>query len=252
MYRDILGLKAQIYNLKNIQRYNPRVWANHSLSVQMGWLPLFSDLRKLITFQSSVDQRVQELHRLYDNGGLKRRINLGKFGAQDSASLIVESAAGTLGLVIAKRSKATSVERWATVRWKPTSLPKSHSPEELQRQARQLVFGLGNGISAQQAWNAIPWTWLIDWFANVDEFLGAHQNSVPVKAGLVNVMTRTTTTADFKRTDSLGGIKGGDGTSKLTTKARSQSGGGLSVGLPFLNGRQLSILGALAIQRMKR
>jgi hypothetical protein len=34
-----------------------------------------------------------------------------------------------------------------------------------------LGIGLDPGNISSAAWEAIPWSWLIDWFANVGEYL---------------------------------------------------------------------------------
>jgi hypothetical protein len=66
-------------------------------------------------------------------------------------------------------------------------------------------------------------------------------------------MTLTETYETWVRTDLLTKeIVGSDGVRILRTKERAQSSGSLSVTLPFLNGRQWSILGALALQRLPR
>lgn len=219
--------------------------AGEFLSWQFGWAPLFSDLRKMIQFQDTVDKRVNELQRLYSNGGLKRRIRHGNWSAHSETSVITESSLGTT--VATRLSHDTQVEVWSTVRWRPTRLPAAIDNVHLRKLARKAIFGMS--LQAEDAWNLIPWSWLVDWFSNIGDFLEAHNNRVPSVAGPVNVMRRTRTSAHWTRTNS-NWISGGTGHGTRDTLQRRVIHGGLpEADFQFLSGRQLSILGALAITR---
>jgi hypothetical protein len=255
MIRDLGRLRIQGRNVltRGPQRVHPKLIANHYLSYEMGWKPLISDLRKLLSFQSLVDKKMRELQNLYSNGGIQRRVRLpdwkGSTHDEDS-SVVVESALGVL--IRCKRLKSTTIERWGTVRWTPSSLPDARfSQTDLQRLARDLTFGM-KGISAKQVWDAIPWTWLVGWFTNVDDFLQAHDNRIPLNHSVPCVMTRTVTRDQFTRLPGQNlDFTGGYGTTTLETKERVSSTGTLAASLPFINGRMFSILGALAIQRKR-
>jgi hypothetical protein len=110
------------------------------------------------------------------------------------------------------------------------------------------------GLDAYQAWNALPFSWLADWFGNFGEWLAAHRNDVPAApTGPCNIMTQTDTYEFWERTDGFQqSIKGASGLRILRTKSRAQSSGTLSAHLPLATGRQLSILAALNLQRKKR
>jgi len=107
---------------------------------------------------------------------------------------------------------------------------------------------------SSELWQLMPWSWLIDWFSNTGEFLDAHRNSVPAEPSLVNVMTTIRSVDKLVR---IPGpldnplISGGNATYTTTTKARGQSGAVLTADIPHLSGRQLSILGALGLQRLR-
>jgi hypothetical protein len=219
------------------------------LAWQFGWKPLFSDLRKMLDFQATVAKRERELVRLYSKGGLKRRMNLGNSGVE---SVTNQTIASEMSLLIdCRRSIFTERKSWGTVRWLPTSLPTLGDQPDLRKLARKAVFGLD--IQAVDAWNLIPWTWLIDWFSNAGDFLEAHANRVPCTATNVCIMTTTSTQASWTRTDGLQGVfTGGYASATRISKTRYVGGAGFSASLPFLNGRQLSILSALAIQRLAR
>lgn len=247
MFRDIVAIKSQLKRLS--WRATPKQVANHYLAHQFGWVPLVNDIRNLLNFTEVVDRRVNELERLYSRGGLKRRIQLD----QDTKELVgsnefIHSITGRV--LTAKRQRITTGRRWATVRWYPTSLPKSRTPESTRQLAKELVLGL-HRLSPVQVWNAVPWTWLADWTSNVGDFLQANDNTIPCAHGPVNLMTYRKTTETWVRTDSYTTVSGGIGTRTFEQKNRSIGGSALTAYLPFLSGRQLSILGALAIQQVR-
>jgi len=258
MLRDIGTLKSQLASLgrgkRKLLRFAKQS-ANHNLAYQMGWRPLLSDVQKMLQFQSQVDKRIDELDRLYSSRGLKRRLNLySEVQSSDAKGFIIESQLGTL--VRADWFKVTNLRSWGTIRWMPTAIPKGTDRKDLARQARSLVFGIrpnDYGVDWSQVWNAIPWTWLADWFGNVDDYLVAHHNSIPAApTGPCNIMTRKETYVTFRRISHQGLLTGGEGTGVLRTLSRAQSSGSLSVTLPFISARQWSILGSLAIQRFRR
>lgn len=252
MIKDIGKIKTHLKSYGSIKG-GLKTTANANLAIQMGWLPLVSDIRKMLQFQSLVDKRIVELNKLYSSRGLKRRLRLySEVQSSTSRNVAIDSSTGTFFRV--NNFVVTRVESWGTIRWRPTVVPRDLRRQDLGQKARRLVLGLDhNGFDAYQIWNAIPWTWLADWFTNVDDYLLAHRNDVPaVPTGPCNIMTRTETYVTWQRSDSIKAIKGGEGLRILRTKQRAQSSGSLSVSLPFISGRQFSILQSLAVQRLKR
>lgn len=230
-----------------------RKGANAFLSYQFGWKPLINDISKALDFSSAVRTRSDEWHRLYSDGGLKRRINLGVDIEQKKENDVVLHSSN--GFVVASHTVITVRKTWATVRWRPDagSLPPT-TKSSSEKHARALL-GLGVGGLIEGAWQLMPWSWMVDWFGNVGTFLQASNNTIGASPGLVNIMTTTTTNHQFsvKRDLSDGWIKGGDCSATVTSKARSQSSGPtFTASIPNLSGRQLSILGALGIQRVPR
>ncbi|UJQ85392.1 MAG: putative maturation protein [Alehxovirus faecivicinum] len=256
MIRDIgrIRLQAKNFSKTGLQGIHPKVASNHYLSYVMGWSPLISDLRKLLDFQSHVDKKATELHNLYANGGLQRRVRSNQWKrAADRLIDDIYTIESLNGRVInSKVTEFSQVERWGTVRWTPASLPPFDlGSRDMGRLARDLAFGM-KGISPKQAWDAIPWSWLVSWFTNVDDFLGAHHNAIPLVHSTPCVMTKRFTRRDFTRIPgNEPHYTGGDGCIIRETKERVTNSGSLSASIPFLNGRQFSILGALHIQRSR-
>lgn len=260
MIRDIGRLKLLPKRIRHIRfqqlggKASKKEVANHFLSYQMGWAPLIEDLQKILGFQALVDKKMRELQNLYHNGGLQRRVRKSQWKAsveQVPSNIYLDSAFISLSLSVTQ-TRTTRVERWGTVRWTPSKLPDPRfSSKDLARLARDLTFGM-KGISGKQAWDAIPWTWLIGWFTNFGDFLQANQNSIPLVHSAPCVMTKTETTYRWVRTDGLqASFTGGDGAMFFSTKSRTISSGSVTAHLPFLGAKHFAILAALAIQRKR-
>ena len=267
MIRDIGHLKHQVGGLAKGRGptggLSGRDLANHQLSVQMGWDPLIGDLRKLMDFQSKVDRKVVDLNNLFvNNGGLHRTIGKEKPSTSSgggrsglwtevltsSSDVFVESGIGIL--IQCRLTTTTTRKSWGSTRWNSTLPPdRSYSSDQLASLARSLVFGLN--VNQRAIWDAIPWTWMIDWFTNIGSYLDATNNAIPVSASTPCIMTHTRTVTEWKRIDGNTDIKGAEGSTVIESKHRTIAGPTLSAAIPFLNGRQLSILGALAIQRKR-
>lgn len=226
---------------------SPKELANANLALQFGWKPLISDLKKLLDFQGAFDKRMDELNRLSQGQGLKRSHSEGtKTSSYYDDSIALQTY---LELIRAHENRESSVRRWSSVRWKPSNAILGKSNQDLRRIATRHFYGLDKSQLIQNVWNLIPWSWLVDWFAGVDDLLGASNNSL-AHSPKVCVMTHSQET----RTYSVYYIKFdrvscSDGRLQLEHKQRYVAGSSVSASLPILSGRQLSILGSLAITK---
>lgn len=217
------------------------------LQWKFGWEPLIRDIQNFLDGQRLVDQRVKELQNLYKNGGISRRLNLasGSAGYEDVLSILSFPSSTIL---YGKMSRITKGRQWGTVRWIPTAIPTDLSNESLRKLARDAVFGLG-GVHISDVWELLPWSWMVDWCSNIGDWLQAKRNKIPVVPRDICIMQYRETKTTWSRTDQNLWVSGGDGTCILETKERFLGSGSLSASIPFLNGGQLSILGALAATR---
>jgi len=226
--------------------------ASANLSIQFGWRTFVSDVLKLINFTGAVDNRVNELKRLESKGGLKRRMTLSTDVHNFTSGLILLESNAFIQQALYKESGKRRM--WGTIRWSPNTGNLPGGSESQRSRARRLVLGLGTGQQLKNLWDALPWTWLADWFTNTGDFLEASNNSVGHVSGPICIMEHTFNT----RTYQLAGYSNNDyakpeGSSWMSYESKRRyvySGGpSLTASLPFLNGRQLSILGSLAILR---
>jgi hypothetical protein len=256
LLQDIVDLPKDLKSLGDLLKKPKKLMsvkelANANLLAQFGFLPLVDDVRSLLDFQSIANKRAGELQRLYDKGGLKRRKNLGTSSNtwEDKGLTIVS---GQAGYWTGDFKRSTTAKRWATVRWKPTTLPK-YDPKSpaFNKYARRIVGGMTSEGTIKGLWEIIPWSWLIDWFGNAGDFLLLNSNTVPAEAGQINVMTQITTSTQVVRTASDGWVRDGDGTAVYTTKRRDPRPASGFGHLPHLGADALSILSSLFIQRLK-
>ena len=230
--------------------------ADDYLALKFGWMPFVEDLSKLLDLQSYVIKRRKELSQLYSGKGLRRRL---RFGNQTTVEFFDATSymEGTRkirfdGLLITKK------ESWGTARWHPTAPPPfPPSDERMNSVARNLVLGMTSEGLAKGLWAVIPWTWLLGWFTNVGKFTLANSNTIPAVPSHLNFMSKATVTRTIG-----GGHPSGIAYHNLRyngflTRTRRTRVPGTAVALPGLSmpdldiGR-LSVLAALAVQRIKR
>jgi hypothetical protein len=219
-----------------------KLTAKLNLMVRFGIAPLISDLDKLLQFQALVNQRVREIQRLRTRG-LRRTVDLRSDSVITETSYTVQSVAVS---IVRPVTKLTKRQITGHIRWKATD-NFVESDEQVRKVATGVVYGAK--LDFVSAWHAMPWTWLIDYFTNLGDFINISRNSIPAIHDTPRIMTHTTTETSF-----AGGTFGSAGvispyTAKYETKDRSLVPASVSARIGFLTGAQTSILGSLSILR---
>jgi hypothetical protein len=221
-------------------------------------LPLVDDLHKLIDLQDYVLKRNRELDQLYSGKGLRRRLSFGS-ETKSSPCYVKLPLQGPVGShVIVRGSYNTTKKRWATLRWKPSTLPPYHPDDHSRnRFTRNVLLGMTSEGLAKGAWDVIPWTWLLGWFTNLGKFTLAQSNTIPATHGKGCFMSQTEAVVRTGGVEYPPGVRGelqADGQTTRTRKTRIVSSSLILPGLnmPFLDMSRLSVLGALTIQRLRR
>ena len=228
--------------------------SNAYLSTIFGWMPFVEDIKKLLDLSSDIDKRAMELNRLYSSGGLRRKITL---GGDHQVGRVEETLSGQ-GSAVIYIPVSVSVERtmWATIRWKPTQLVPHHPGDAKVRQlARQVVSGMTSEGLAKGLWDVLPWTWMVNWFTNVGNYALAQSNTVPAQHMSKNFMSQvkvTWTPGPSRPVNVLSDQTSIHCDQTYVQKTRIPS-SGVTPGfqLPFIDSKRLSVLSALAIQRLK-
>lgn len=235
----------------------PKRLGSAYLSWQFGWKPLIQDLSSLVDFTQAVEKRKEEIRQLITKGGYtgKYTDHSGVGGGENHYLITLN----TLPWVVGRVTSTTSVRRWAKTRWKPELPPALLKDDrELARIARRSVLGLSAGQVTTQAWKAIPWTWLIDWFTNIGNCLQATNNSIASLTSGIPVMTHSVTVG-IPGIESVGEqfdytvVVSPGSSAKYELKERYLASlSPFKTSMPILNGGQLGILTALFAQMDKR
>lgn len=245
-----LKLKKRSKRLRRGKRLKEA--ADTYLAYKFAIAPMISDLQKLMNFQQSAQQRMDELDRLYSKGGLKRRV----FISSDSGSTSQQNVAveSTLSAVVrCNIDTSTHMDRWCTLRWTPILGPGYSNDKEKEQLAQRLVLGLNAHSLVTTAWELLPWSWMIDWFSNCQDLIEGHNNTVPAIAIGRCTMTHYYTTISYRRSDNIDSLSGGSAMFTRESKYRVIGGGDtFEAHFPLFSGNQLSILGALSVSKLSR
>lgn len=251
--RMIIGLRD--YFRKPKGKTSLQQHSSNYLGFQFGWKPLVEDVMVLLDLQKEIIKRDRELNQLYSSKrGLRRRL---KHGSDSKTYSGAASFAGSHSATISVPVSVTvQKETWSTIRWFPTTPPSfQNSDLERNKLARRLVLGITSEGTAKGVWDIIPWTWLLGWFTNVGKYTLAFSNTVPASHSGACFMSKVTETwtPGVPVVSNAVGVPTASGQHTFTQRSRSVS-GVLTPGfnLPYLDGFRLSILGALAGQRLGR
>jgi hypothetical protein len=248
------------YSLKTTKFQSVRKeLAEQHLAYSFGLAPLISDLRKILQLKRHYNNRVAELTALAEKGGLRRNVLL--HNDVDITTLNGIQVSSTNPWVLyADRINYGQRKMWASIRWVPSLgglLPSDD--EAIKRMASHLVLGLHPSQITPNIWDSLPWTWLVDWFVDVGTFLHASNNSIAHNHGSLCIMTHQKQGYDLLKVREGGGSLPSwlsldeTPTRHWEQKVRRLRFPGIAPAFsPFLSGRQLSILGSLAILRSRR
>jgi hypothetical protein len=247
-----------LYELKDIPEMirfwgrvllNPRKWAptdpaKAHLALQFGWKPLITDLVKIGTMMFGIEKRRKEINALYSKGGSRRYVGLGA-GQEPPITKSAFANFGTYRNFVVTVTEIRSWKAWAVVHWAPTQ-PSVLPPSDLQIAA--YLTGLHPTQILSDVWEALPWSWLADWFTNIGDVVKDrnHYLAHPTRASvMVQYSTQVTHPGvgagiDVLTAGCLSGIK---------RQRTPIVGANIEATLPILSGQQLSILGSLAVTR---
>jgi len=170
-------LHASLSNLKHISDY--------FLAVQFGWKPLLADILRMINF---VDRVSKQLDFLKANAGKPVRRSGTVYYNAESGYLehpgelqMWNVSGGGYNNLPYNPSAVMSSERWTVSRQIKFSgefifyMTDLRFPENRRRTLAKLAGGVP---SPADLWDALPWTWLIDWFSNVSDVVHNLTDSV--------------------------------------------------------------------------
>lgn len=235
--------------------------AQANLGWRWGLAPLVNDLRELLNFQQSAQNRFDDLDRLRKGVKLGRKVKL------DSAKKTWSSSRFFVHTIDAffdgYWDNHQTNEVWATVQWYcPSWSPvRNLDDAELKLRAKRMVAGMSKKGAAEALWELLPWSWLADWFSNAGDALSAASNSTDFQYKGLCVMQHTTHRR-ILRTNPLHWVDGHhhfdlslDLEQHRELKLRFANVTALAfptLRLPIINAGKLSILGSLSVLRLKK
>lgn len=224
----------------------PKGAARANLAFEFGWEPIVRDLKALLDFQSHVSKRTHELSRLYQTGGQKSQGEMGS-GSYRNAPVFQ----GVTGSTFPSQLWYTSygaIRRWGSVSWVPDEDVSLGIPPVNELRRRAMIAVLGATVDLSTVWNALPWTWFIDWFSDVGSFLSSRRNVVGYVPGQCYQMTHSYRGTQSEHRNVGSGLTFLPGYYVAETKLRQVVVPGvLSAQAGFLSGRQIGILASLYV-----
>jgi hypothetical protein len=246
----------------------PKNVADHFLNHQFGWVPFLKDLSD---FSNVIQNSVEYASRIANenNHWVKRKAIL----VNDFTSQVIDKGVGLRVIpnndyVYGLLSGDPTFEITKDVLVYATAMGKYkyYRPEfdrdlagyySIWAAARREATMLGLRVNPSNIYKATPWTWAIDWFThfgrNVDRINDILEDSVAFK--YLFLMHHRLETYTFSQTLPLkdGGTRTLVWTRVIECKQRVEGASPYGIDLPWrdLSARQLAILGALGITRIK-
>lgn len=218
-----------------------------------GWEQLGRDLMKLLGFVDAVEKRSEEFRRL-SHGSLRRRVDLLQY--YDTAKIDNAFYCGPLYQAKVRATLTFSVGKrlWVRVRYKPTAETFRILGADQHELANSIVFGHKPDWST--IWNAIPWTWLLDWFSTAGDYFAANRNRLATVVDDIAIMRWSVAALDKVELESPepDSAFAENKHCLWSSKARSSYVGGpvITAFVPYLDTRNWSILAALGTKYLPR
>jgi hypothetical protein len=230
--------------------------AKAHLSWRWGIKPVIRDITLMFKFCDAVSKRVKMFENLRDKGHISVRVGLGgdELMVRAPSRTTLES---TLGYKQAYRDVYYTSKVWGSVRYtvnKTMEFPQTDAG--MLHYARLLTLGITSYEALLTAWELLPWSWFVDWFVGVGDFLSTGNNTVGVQSSGVCIMRTTTSKTQYR--DMGGGVNSdwfsvrGQYWERQSVKVRyvdtdPSAPYTVAATLPFLEASKLSILGALVV-----
>lgn len=237
--------------------------ADYHLALQFGWAPLLKDVRNMVLTQINSQKRLDQLIR--DNGRpVRRRIRI--VDTSDTTVTKYTQQSGLAPSFVTQfyrkpadfvRTEIRTEKVWASAQFRYWLPP---GPREIAWRRKMLARIFGLYPSPSVIWNAIPWTWLADWFGNIGDVIENHESGVASRlaADYFYVMRETQYACNqdmvFYGYDGSNNPVTHSATSHSTNNFKHRLKGdpfGFNTNQASLNSMQLSILGALGLSKVR-
>lgn len=227
-----------------------KTMAETHLNWQFGWAPLINDLSQLLGFTDMVNDRLDYLKKL--DGGTDVARRLGHLPETSNTDRILWANDGH-GKLYYEFYQTTT---WKTEGWYTARVALNTPLPDTDRKQRELArnAALGLNLSPSTAWNLIPWSWLVDWFANTGDLISLTQNAIPYRVWNLNVMVKSSGRSTVAPTYLAPGLSSPGGKGYWIVKRRDVTANPKPwiTFKPWITQGQGAILGSLATVRALR
>jgi hypothetical protein len=153
------------------------------LNYKFGWTQFLRDIQTLHKITTAIERRIKEFKSLELKGGLRRsRVHLmSKASSWDALNVTLHSSWGvTLRCKVRGRNvcQTTGSVRW---RYKPGYDNNLYKLQGFNHAVRAVLDLDSGGLDSKTVWNMIPFSWLIDYFVDLNTYLGAHAGGVAIE-----------------------------------------------------------------------
>lgn len=238
--------------------------SNYWLGLQFGWKPLLNDIANMYVTQRQMQDRLKQLIR--DNGRPVRRRTKDPL-YENSTSVVISDGTDDsaiypfLPYFFTRSHRRTitvtqSETVWASARFRYW-LPPGPRDINWTNRMKAAIFGLNPSPSV--VYNAIPWTWLIDWFTTAGDCIANMDAGVADRLAadyfyvMREIKSQRVTQATCWYRDASGTEVSATGTSHAISGSKMRGEGdpfGWHSNPSNLNAMQLSILGALGVSKL--
>lgn len=233
-------------------RQGRRPGSNSVAESEFGWAPMISDIQKLFELPDLVESRLRTITSL-QSGKISRQRTVWSDMNKSTISENFYEFSGAGMNVVSKVERESVQDCRVTSRWAPSQYIKSIGDVEMARLARRIVTGLEPSQLLVNAWDALPWSWLIDWFSDFGDVLSLSNNSIAYNVGpaLATTWRRSKYTFTLKEkpdwvTRSVPSIHLKSWTRQLATPGLP------TFNVPLLTTRQTLIISSIALNQRGR
>jgi hypothetical protein len=239
-------LYTYVGELKNI--------ADYFLAVQYGWTPILNDVLRMVKVYQKVSQRIDFL--IANSGKPVRR--KGRLSSTSDSALLWEETGLRMRNTAPDLGKPSLTDSWrqssrytiTRERWFSAEFLFWIDDIRLPNTRAHIGAGLvGLRITPADVWDALPWTWLIDWFANVGDVLHNLEDNVADRQVSRYAYVMGKTIREYSQHTTDGYFSTGLSHLFETKVRRKVDPFGLTPEVE-LSPLQIAILGALALQRI--
>lgn len=253
---DILANVLQLPEMVDLMRFKgSKILLKAAGSVNLAWqfgiLPIVGDLWKTREFVDQATRRLAILDKLQTGKGYRKTTKHGGYSASGTYTKTLQSQGVILNIPY---QCVTNQTIKAHTRWKPVGSFRKMDAKSKRILANDALRGIVSSspikIDFYSVWQAIPWSWLIDWATDMSNYLIATRNIVPCRHDGTYVMRTTQTTYQNNGGSTNNGkLTYEPVTVTRTNKKREKGIVAPYAHLPLLEANQMGILASLAVTK---